>query len=90
MATVVHMVIHSQAVSYRVVNLTYPNVANVDRILGTIEIEQCTIASDEKGDIDKHPDLISILKPGHSARGKTSKITEFFLARQNDNLGENA
>jgi hypothetical protein len=64
------------AVGYRVVNLTDPNAANINRILGTIEIGQCTIVSDETGAIDKHPDLLSILKTGYSARGKTSKIND--------------
>lgn len=64
------------AVGYRVVNLTDPNAANINRILGVIEIGQCTIVSDETGAIDKHPDLMSILKTGYSARGKTSKIND--------------
>jgi hypothetical protein len=53
------------AVGYRVVNLTDPNAANINRILGPIEIGQCTIVSDETGAIDKHPDLMSILKTGY-------------------------
>jgi hypothetical protein len=64
------------AVGYRVVNLTDPNAANINRILGVIEIGQCTIVSDETGAIDKHPDLMSVLKTGYSARGKTSKIND--------------
>jgi hypothetical protein len=64
------------AVGYRVVNLTDPNAANINRILGVIEIGQCTIVSDETGAIDKHPDLMSLLKTGYSARGKTSKIND--------------
>jgi hypothetical protein len=63
-------------VGYRVVNLTDPNAANINRILGVIEIGQCTIVSDETGAIDKHPDLMSLLKTGYSARGKTSKIND--------------
>jgi hypothetical protein len=64
------------AVGYRVVNLTDPNAANINRILGPIEIGQCTIVSYETGAIDKHPDLMSILKTGYSARGRTSKIND--------------
>lgn len=64
------------AVGYRVVNLTDPNAANINRILGVIEIGQCTIVSDETGAIDKHPDLMSLLKTGYSARCKTSKIND--------------
>ncbi|MGC2575451.1 MAG: hypothetical protein WA364_28420, partial [Candidatus Nitrosopolaris sp.] len=64
------------AVGYRVVNLTDPNAANINRILGTLEIGQCTIVSDETGAIDKHPDLMSILKTGYSVRGKISKIND--------------
>jgi hypothetical protein len=65
------------AVGYRVVNLTDPNAANINRILGSIEIGQCTIVSDETGAIDKQPDLMAILKTGYSAKGKTSKINDF-------------
>ena len=50
------------SIGYRVVNLTDPNAANINRILGCIEIGQCTIVSDETGEIDKHTDLLSILK----------------------------
>ncbi|HEY1248320.1 MAG TPA: hypothetical protein VGE97_04980, partial [Nitrososphaera sp.] len=64
------------AVGYRVVNLTDPNAANINRILGVIEPGQCTIVSDETGQIDKHPDLMSILKTGYSIKGKTSKIND--------------
>jgi hypothetical protein len=40
-------------VGYRVVNLTDPNAANINRILGCIEAGQCTIVSDETGAIEK-------------------------------------
>jgi hypothetical protein len=63
-------------VGYRVVNLTDPNAANINRILGVIEIGQCTIVSDETGAIDRYQDLMSILKTGYSAKGKTSKIND--------------
>ena len=46
------------------------------RAYGTIEIGQCTIVSDETGAIDKHEDLISILKTDYSVRGKTPKIND--------------
>jgi hypothetical protein len=65
------------ATGYRVVNLTDPNAANINRILGTIEPGQCTIVSDETGDINKHPDLMAILKTGYSKKGKTSKINDY-------------
>ncbi|MFZ0224117.1 MAG: hypothetical protein WAM42_20745, partial [Candidatus Nitrosopolaris sp.] len=65
------------AVGYRVVNLTDPNAANINRILGCVEIGQCTIVSDETGAIDKHPDLMSILKTGYESKGKTSKINDY-------------
>lgn len=65
------------AVGYRVVNLTDPNAANINRILGCVEIGQCTIVSDETGAIDKHPDLMSILKTGYEFKGKTSKINDY-------------
>ena len=66
------------AVGYRVVNLTDLNAANINRILGPVEIGQCTIVSDETGAIDKHPDLMSILKTGYStSMCKTSKINDF-------------
>jgi hypothetical protein len=51
-------------VGYRVVNLTDPNAANINRILGCIEAGQCTIVSDETGAIDKQPDLLALLKTG--------------------------
>ena len=65
------------ATGYRVVNLTDPNAANINRILGTIEPGQCTIVSDETGEINKHPDLMAILKTGYSKKGKTSKINDY-------------
>ena len=68
------------AVGYRVVNLTDPNAANINRILGCIEVGQCTIVSDETGAIDKQPDLLSLLKTGYSPTGKTSKINDFSRA----------
>jgi hypothetical protein len=43
--------------AYRAVNLTNPNVANINRILGCIEVGQCTIVSDETGPLDKNTDL---------------------------------
>jgi hypothetical protein len=65
------------AVGYRVVNLTDPNAANINRILGTVEPGQCTIVSDETGEINKHHDLMAILKTGYSKKGKTSKINDY-------------
>jgi hypothetical protein len=66
------------AVGYRVVNLTNPNAANINRILGPLEIGQCTIVSDETGAIDKYPDLMAILKTGYATyMCKTSKINDF-------------
>jgi hypothetical protein len=65
---------------YRVVNLTDPNAANINRILGSIEIGQCTIVSDETGAIEKQPDLLSLLKTGYSPTGKTSKINDYSRA----------
>ena len=65
------------AVGYRVVNLTDPNAPNINRILGCVEIGQCPIVSDETGAIDKHPDLMSILKTGYESKGKTSKINDY-------------
>jgi hypothetical protein len=57
------------AVGYRVVNLTDPNAANINRILGKVEPGQCTIVSDETGEINKHHDLMAILKTGYSKKG---------------------
>jgi hypothetical protein len=68
------------AVAYRVVNLTDPNAANINRILGCIEVGQCTIVSDETGAIDKQPNLLSLLKTGYSPTGKTSKINDYSRA----------
>jgi hypothetical protein len=65
------------ATAYRAVNLTDPNAANINRILGTIEVGQCTIVSDETGEINKHQDLMAILKTGYSIKGKTSKINDY-------------
>ncbi|MDQ6862326.1 MAG: hypothetical protein M3044_00735 [Thermoproteota archaeon] len=62
---------------YRVVNLTDPNAANINRILGTIEPGQCTIVSDETGQINEHPDLMAILKTGYSINKKISKINDY-------------
>ena len=52
-------------------------LANINRILGTIEPGQCTIVSDETGEINKHPDLMALLKTGYSKKGKTSKINDY-------------
>ena len=65
---------------YRAVNLTDPNAANINRILGCIEIGQCTIVSDETGPIDRNPDLMAILKTGYSPTGRTSKINDYSRA----------
>jgi Domain of unknown function (DUF4326) len=66
------------AVGYRVVNLTNPNAANINRILGPLEIGQCTLVSDETGAIDKNPDLMAILKTGYATyMCKVSKINDF-------------
>jgi hypothetical protein len=65
------------ASGYRVVNLTSPNAANINRILGCIEVGQCTIISDETGALDKNEDLMSLLKNGYDSKGKTSKINDF-------------
>jgi hypothetical protein len=66
------------AVGYRVVNLTNPNAANINRILGPLEIGQCTIVSDETGAIDKNPDLMAILKTGYATyMCKVSKINDY-------------
>jgi hypothetical protein len=65
------------ASGYRVVNLTSPNAANINRILGSIELGQCTIISDETGALDKNEDLMSLLKNGYDSKGKTSKINDF-------------
>ena len=67
-------------VGYRVVNLTDPNAANINRILGCIEAGQCTVVSDETGAIDKQPDLLALLKTGYSPTGKTSKINDYSRA----------
>lgn len=65
---------------YRVVNLTNPNAANINRILGCIEVGQCTIVSDETGPIDKNTDLMAILKTGYAPNGRTSKVNDYSRA----------
>jgi hypothetical protein len=65
---------------YRVVNLTNPNAANINRILGCIEVGQCTIVSDETGPIDKNIDLMAILKTGYAPNGRTSKVNDYSRA----------
>jgi hypothetical protein len=65
------------ATAYRVVKLTSPNAANINRILGCIEVGQCTLVSDETGAIDKSEDLMSLLKDGYDSKGKTSKVNDF-------------
>ena len=65
------------ATGYRVVKLTSPNAANINRILGCIEVGQCTIISDETGALNKNEDLMSLLKNGYDTKGKTSKIDDF-------------
>jgi hypothetical protein len=62
---------------YRVVNLTNPNAANINRILGCIEVGQCTIVSDETGPIDKNVELMALLKTGYSPTGRTSKVNDY-------------
>ena len=65
------------ATAYRVVKLTSPNAANINRILGCIEVGQCTLVSDETGAIDKSEDLMSLLKDGYDSKGRTSKVNDF-------------
>jgi hypothetical protein len=66
--------------AYRVVNLTNPNAANINRILGCIEVGQCTIVSDETGPIDKNTDLMAILKTGYAPNCRTSKVNDYSRA----------
>jgi hypothetical protein len=65
------------ATGYRPVNLTNPNAANINRILGSIEPGQCTIISDETRGLEKNTDLLSVLAEGYNIGGQTSKVNDF-------------
>jgi hypothetical protein len=65
------------AMGYRPVNLTNPNAANINRILGCIEPGQCTIISDETRGLEKNADLLSVLAEGYRLEGQTSKVNDY-------------
>jgi hypothetical protein len=65
------------SIAYRPSYLMDINAANIFRILGCIEIGQCTLVLDEAEKVCNNPDLVSILKSGYSPIGRVSRINDF-------------
>ena len=63
-----------EATGYRVVNMTDPSAANLFRVLGRIEVGQCTIVADEAEKIDKLPEIMGVLKTGNQSKGKVPRM----------------
>jgi hypothetical protein len=55
------------------------NAANISRILGSVEVGQCTLVHDEADKICDNPDLVSILKSGYSPLDRVSRINDFTM-----------
>lgn len=64
------------SVGYRPAFLTDVTAANIFRILGCVEIGQCTMVFDEADKIYERPELMSILKSGYSPIGRVSRIND--------------
>ena len=62
------------AIAYRPVNLTDPSAPNLFRILGIVEVGQCTIIMEEAEKIDQFYEIMAVLKTGYSRDKKVSKI----------------
>ena len=54
------------AIGYRPVNLTDPSAPNLFRILGMVEVGQCTIIMEEAEKIDQFYEIMAVLKTGYS------------------------
>jgi hypothetical protein len=67
------------AIGYRPVNLTDPTAPNLFRILGTVEVGQCTIIMEEAEKIDQFYEIMAILKTGYSRDKKVSKINNLTM-----------
>jgi hypothetical protein len=65
------------SVGYRPAFLTDVTAANIFRILGCVEIGQCTMVFDEADKIYERPELMSILKSGYSPIGRVSRINDY-------------
>jgi hypothetical protein len=65
------------SVGYRPAFLTDITAANIFRILGCVEIGQCTMVFDEADKIYERPELMSILKSGYSPIGRVSRINDY-------------
>jgi len=64
------------SVGYRPAYLMDINAVNIFRILGSVEIGQCTLVLDEADKICDNPDLVSILKSGYSPIGRVSRVND--------------
>ena len=65
------------SVGYRPAFLTDVTAANIYRILGCVEVGQCTMVFDEADKIYERPELMSILKSGYSPIGRVSRINDY-------------
>jgi hypothetical protein len=63
-----------EGIGYRCVRMTDPSAANIFRVLGKIEVGQCTIVLDEADKIHKDREIVSILKEGYAINGKVPKV----------------
>ena len=67
------------AIGYRPVNLTDPSAPNLFRILGMIEVGQCTIIMEELKKINQYYDIMAILKTGYNRDKRVSKINNLTM-----------
>lgn len=67
------------AIGYRTVNLTDPSAPNLFRILGMIEVGQCTIIMEEAETIDQFYEIMAVLKTGYHRDKRVSKINNLTM-----------
>ena len=67
------------AIGYRPVNLTDPSAPNLFRILGMIEVGQCTIIMEEAEKIDQFYEIMAVLKTGYHRDKRVSKINNLTM-----------
>jgi hypothetical protein len=65
------------SLGYRPAFLTDVTAANIFRILGCVEVGQCTMVFDEADKIYERPELMSILKSGYSPTERVSRINDY-------------
>lgn len=62
--------------AYRAALVSNTTAANVYRLLGSIEIGQCSLLIDEANNLENDPFLMEVLKTGYKANGKVPRIMD--------------